>query len=282
MVIMRSLSIRRWAIVSLIVLTAGCNGLIGTDGLSPSPHTSSTPTEKQDLPPGITANGVSDSFSLAEAHVEALRESYTVKKRHQIRYRNGTVYSDNIRSTRIATEHTIYLYNSTTTGTSTDFLGGANGTLIAYSNGTAVLRKIQYDGNTSYNIYRDQDGQLVPPSSVYHGGPSNDERIAVLFDSVSNVSIIRENETIIRLRASTIEDDSLKVNGNIISDVSLESFTTTVQSNGLVREYHLVLRGELDGDEVTVTEDVRYTKIGTTSVDQPEWYDEAIEEITSR
>lgn len=270
----------RVALVMMMVLSAGCNGIFPGGTVSPSSDDTTSSTENPDLPPGITPSGVSEPFRLAQAHVQALNGSFTVRERTQVRFANGTTYSDSIRTTRVATDDSRYLYNSTTRGSSKDFLGGTNGTLIAYSNGTAVIRKIHFGGNTSYNFYRDESGNLVSPRSVFHGTPRNDERISVVFGTLSNVSVTRKNDSIVELRASSIEDDSIEVNGITVSNVTLSVFNATVQSNGLVREYRFVLQGKLAGNDVTVTEEVGYTDMGTTKVERPDWYDEAVDNAT--
>ncbi|WP_241432041.1 DUF7537 family lipoprotein [Haloferax mucosum] len=281
-----------------IVLLAGCSG-VGLGPGSPSVDTptpantstptatpattSATPTEgRQQFPPGLAADGVEEPFTALDAHASALREkSYTVHEVREIRYANGTLYTRDSSATRVSSTPGRYLYRSTVNGTAPQFLDGTNGTLVHYSNGSAVFRKTEIDENASYGIVTGPGKEPVSPTAVEHGTPLNDERIAVLFGALSNASVTQQDDFFARVTATSLSGESVDIDGNQVSNVTAVSFTATVGSDGQVREYRLTLRGTLNGHEVNATEHVTYTDVDSTTVEPPAWYDNAASNSTA-
>lgn len=269
-------------LVLCVVLLAGCSGL-ATSGTSPTATPAAT-----DYPPGVTADGVAEPFALANAHADALDASYAVEQRYEIRDANGTAYRDRNSTVAVAANGSRYLWTLTVDGRLTSgVFGPANGTLVHYSNGSTVAREVTYGeghpsaGTVERTVVYDSDGAGAVPRTVFHGHPRNDERIPVLFGDLSNVSVTRGNGTAYRVRATSLDGDSVEVVDERITNVSAVEFTATVTPDGLVREYRLELRGTLDGRPVTATERVRYSNVGATTVEEPAWYDDAVANSTA-
>lgn len=269
-------------VLTLLVVLAGCNGLAPatsptvSDEQTASPAVSPTETTPgQEFPPGLTTEGVSEPFALSDAHAAALDTSYTVREAATIRYANGTVHTNETSNVAVASNDSRYRYTSTVRGTASNFVGGGEGTLTAYSNGTVVLQRVEHADNTTYGIYTTSSGDPVRPSEVYHGTPRNAERIVTLFGEAENVSVAERTGGAYDLRATLLAVDALDVRGTTIRNVTDVELTATVTADGLVRSYELSLRGTVDGNAVTVTERTRYSGVGSTTVARPGWYDEA-------
>lgn len=266
-------------VVALLVVTSGCAGL-GYDS-GPAPTATSTRTTEEPpsrFPPGITSGAASAPFELSAAHAAALRGiSYTVNETYEIRYANGTLYTAEAESTRVAADRTTYRHESTVSGTATRFLGASDGTVTQFSNGSVVFRRTRVSGETRYETVDNSNTEPAAPASVSHGTPRNDERIAVVFGAISNVTATRSNGSSYRVEASGAEVDSVEVGGIPIDNLTGIEFDATVTRDGLVREYRLSFEGELRGSDVVVSEHVGYSSVGATSVERPSWVENETE-----
>ena len=292
------------AVVALLLVLSGCNALQGTDGPTASPTQVPTPrltptqppmgsstdtkgertigtADPGSYPPGISPDGISAPFTVASVHGDVLQnESYTMREFSEIRYTNGTVVTSEHITANIGPDDTRYLYRRTVNGTATGLLAGGNGTLVNYANGSVVFRKTVVEGNViGPRIVLDVNGEPASPTAVYHGANTN--RIGTAFSRLSNVSVTRVNDTAVRIQATELATDSIRLNARPIRNVSLESFSATVTADGFVRAYRYSFGGTLDGHPVTVTRRVRYSDVGTTTVEAPPWYDEAVENATA-
>lgn len=281
-------------LIICFVLLAGCSALGTADTNTTSPEPSdtqistapaqsntqtSTPTETpetRDLPPGIISGDVSGPFTLVQAHVEGLQTSYTVTQRYDIRFTNGSLYTSEVATVAVAEDESNYQVETTVRGSRPRFLGADNGTRknVIYSDGSAVFRRTEYEGATQY-VGPYNENERVPPGAAYRGTPRNEERIPVLFGQISNVSVTRQSDDSYRIRG-TPSGDSVEVSGVQVSNVTVGEFTAMVTSEGLVREYLLTIRGTVNGQDVLVTEQVRYSAIGSTTVEEAPWYDDAV------
>lgn len=265
--------------VALLVALAGCSLLPGGGGggLPGTTLSASTTTESLGtLPPGLTGEGVADPFALAAAHGDALRGSYTVDERVEIRFANGTPYRVERSTAEVAVPDSRYRYTVSANGTGPNFLGGGNGTLSVYADGSVAARRLVAAGNTSTQVYTDAAGDPVDPAVVFHGTPRNDERLATLLSYVVNETVERRTPSAYRLRATRFSTDTLSVRGTTVRNLSVASFTATVTEDGRVTGYDLRLAGTVDGRRVTVRETVRYSAVGTTTVEPPAWFEDAV------
>jgi hypothetical protein len=291
-------------VVALLLVLSGCNTLQGTDTptASPTPVPTLQPTSTQPSgatstdtmgerttetadpdfsPPGISPDGISAPFTVASVHGDVLRnDSYTMREFSEIRYTNGTVVTSEHITANIGPDDTRYLYRRTVIGTATALLGGGNGTIVNYANGSVVFRKTVVEGTvTGPVLVLDGDGEPASPMAVNHGANTN--RIGTAFSRLSNVSVTRVNDTAVRIHATEFVPDSIRFDARPIHDVSLDSFSATITTDGFVRTYRYSFEGSLDGHPVMVTRRVRYSDVGTTTVEAPPWYDEAVENATA-
>ena len=263
-----------------LVLLAGCNGLGAADAPSAQPTasapTTATTTSIFEFPPGVTADGVAEPFTLANAHADALADtSYTVRETRSLRYANGTLRSREVETNRMVAERGVYRYDLVVRGTVEQFYGGTEGALTYYANGSAVARKtVVGNGNTAYGMEYGPSGDLLDPARVYHGTPRNAERIGALLSTVKASVEAGENGTV-RIRATELSGGTLTVDGTTVSNVSNVEFRATVAPSGLVREYRLRFEGTVDGRRVTGLEHVRYSDVGSTTVEEPDWLENA-------
>lgn len=291
----------RWSALAAlsIVLLAGCSGFgfgpgspttdtatLANTTSTTTPNTATTTTttatttaeESAQFPPGITADGVEEPFTVSGAHETILQESsYSVQEVSEISYaENGTVYTRNTVSTQVSSTENRFLFNSTMEGSFPRFGNETNGTVAHYSNGSVAFRKIETGQNSTYGIIAGPSGQTVPPSEVSRGTPLNNEWIPVLLAGFSNDSVTKQDESTYRVTATSFKGDSLEVDGLMVTNVTAANLTATVTADGLVKTYQLSFQGTVNGDEVNVTEQVTYSDIGSTTVEQPSWYDRAV------
>lgn len=264
-----------------LILLAGCVGFQWGPN-PPTPTTSSNPTgDTNQYPPGITSTGVSDSFTLASAHGETLQgQSYTVTTTYLIEYPNGTLYTSETVTTHITAGEERYLYNSTVRGTIPRIYGSSSGTLVYYSNGSVVVRKLTIGTETSYEVVTGSNGEPVPPTELSLGRSTENDRIGILFGALSNASVTRQSESVYRVESTSLARNSLEIDGIPITNVSDVRFTATITRHGLVREYTLSYEGRVDGHAVSIREQREYSAIGTTTVEQPPWYDKVVSNST--
>lgn len=263
-----------------IVLLAGCAGVQFQWGSDPSTATTTpTPDTKEDItqyPPGISASGVPNPSTLSSAHATLLEgQSYSVSKSYEIEYANGTVYTHEAVSTQVAANNERYLYNATVRGTTDRIYGSSNATLVRYSNGSVVVQKIEIGGETSYRIVTGSNGEPVSPSGLLPD-PTASDRISILFGALSNVSVTHQGGSVYLVEASSLKQDSLPVNGILITNVTDFNFAATVTSDGLVRQYTVSYEGEINGQKVSVREQRAYDSVGQTTVEEPSWYEHAV------
>jgi len=229
----------------------------------------------------VSSGDVTAPFQLVEAHRDQLRESYTVGEEYAIRFENGTLYQSELSTTEVATTASRYRHQTAVMGTAPNFLGGVDGTLTIFSNGTVAVRKLTVGENNTYRIYTDASGTPIDPATVAHGTPTNDDRISTLFSYAESVKVERHNASTYTVEATVFTTESLIVGGTTIQNVSVDSFTATITADGLVQRYELELSGTLAGQPVSVTERVEYTAVGSTTVEPPAWVETALN-ATSR
>lgn len=283
-------------LVASVVLLAGCTlpGQSTPDGgpaatpsptdsqIAPSPTPTASPTpDNGAYPAGLTADGVRSPWDLAQAHASVLTEtSYTVEETNVIRRADGSHVKRDDRTVRVGAEPHVYRYETSVREADSDevYPSETPWTLQAHSNGTLVAQRvIDRSGNATVNVSRGSGGSPTPPVRYGHGSPLNQERVFVIL-SRANVSVSGPESGPYNLTASGFTGEELTVDGTTVANVSLESFTATVQSSGLVSEYRLVVTGTVGGEQVKATEHVVYSGVGSTDPEKPDWWDEAVSE----
>ncbi|WP_049902751.1 DUF7537 family lipoprotein [Halococcus agarilyticus] len=276
------------AVLVLAVVLAGCNGLvIGGEGtpertLTPAavPTDEPTPTPRPDLAPGLTGDGVADPFTLGNAHASVLAgTSYTLHENVSTVYRSGMIYSSGAVEARITADEGRYSVIQTGSLTSASF------PVIEerfWSNGDRTLSVRTSTDGTAYEIARGGDDGPLPLRQVMADDPTNSERIATLFGAMETRVVdrtVRNGTRLYRVRGSDLTstfalDDEWENPHNAV----LVAF---VDPRGFVHEYRLRYVASLDGDPVRVSRRVRYTDVGSTTIERPPWYEAAVRNATT-
>lgn len=280
-------SSRIGAVLVLVVVLAGCNGLVlggeetpaSTVTPMPVPTDEPTPTPRPELAPGLTRNGVVEPFALAEAHASVLADtSYTLVENHSVRFRRGMVYSGGTVEARLGTNHTRYAVVRTGSQTSVPF------PVIEerfWSNGNRTLVARTSTDNTTYAIAR-ADGGPLPVRRALSDDPTNSDRIPTLFGAMETRVVgltVRNGTRLYRVRGSNLTNEfALDTEWESPGNVKLVAL---VDRRGLVREYRLHYTASFDGDPVRVSRRVRYTNVGSTTVERPSWYGAAVRNVTA-
>ncbi len=280
---------RRSILLVLLVLSlvfAGCNGIMLGGDETPErmftpaavPTDEPTPTPVPQLAPGLMGTGVTNPFALAEAHSSVLSNtSYTFYSNSTVRYVNGTVFNQFITRVRYGTNDSRFYIVQNGFGVP---VRGSSGQSI-WSDGERVLRAQTRNNSTSYDIPTAAMGEPIPPQE-FSFLTSNDERIAALFSSVETRVTDREQRngtTVYRIVATNVTNrGAFEFVWHNPRNVSLRAL---ISSQGLVREYRLHYTATLDNSTVRISRQVRYTNIGTTTVERPPWYKQAIENVST-
>jgi len=264
------------ALVGVLAL-AGCAGLFGGDsgGTTTPPSAAapaeSTPTPSPDnsaYPPGLSENGVENAFELARTHRALLaNRSYTRLVTTTTRYANGSLrYRTRTRTRSVPTEGEPR-YHSVRT-----FAGPAQDRLSSYPNGERIetyaaertgVHIVRPDGSNTELVSRSDlnrqilevtfhafDVRLAPPTSC---GDLTCYRLR----STNLIAPSRLKESLVR-RAGW--------------EVTQGALVAVVDERGLVREYRVEYAVETPTESYTAVRTVRFSAIGETTVERPDWY----------
>ncbi|EMA39617.1 DUF7537 family lipoprotein [Halococcus hamelinensis] len=285
-----------WVVALALVLT-GCNGFVPGDGPSTEtvtpvavPTDEPTPTPTPQLAPGLEEAGVTDPFELGEAHAAALDDrSFTVHSETTVRFANGSVYRHDERIGRFAANRSRYDVSSNGSG-SVPIHNVSYYSVEAWSDGSQVLTAQRIDENASYDVRRGLDGSPASVSEGYNGffrfEPGTGQAVYTLFGATETrfVGETRRNGNgFYQVTATNVTNPNAFADVGT-TDLRYPSLRALVAPNGLVREYRLDYTATLDdpgnpnetGRTVHVDRWVSYTDVGTTSIERPPWYDEAV------
>jgi hypothetical protein len=264
----------------LLVATAGCGGLAGSNGeptdqptetvetteaVDTETTTGATTTAPEQLAPGLTSTGVTDALALADAHREYVR-THSFVKHDSVQRRNATTRASRNLTLAYANQSR-WLWNVSADGMPLA-LGATNGTFEQYADGERVLYALRTDGTLSYGVRAfaaDGERVPVPPSEVFP--PSTYERnlVYALFAN-ADVTVERGDDAAARVTGTAAE---LTIGGDAVSDVE---FTATVTADGLVRSLDLACE---QGD-ATVQRSLAFDATASDPVERPDWYETAV------
>ncbi|SEW11404.1 hypothetical protein [Halobacterium jilantaiense] len=266
----------------LLVATAGCAGITAQDDATTTAPTQTTAettatatTESvEQLAPGVTTDGVEDARALADAHQSALRDGGFVKHSNATRTNESVIAA---RNQTFAVENES-LWRLTTTGEGVGVaLGVTNGTYDTYADGSRVLWQLENDtaGNTSYGVMSitiDGDDQPVPPNQTFEQDTYQSlyerSHVYTLAANADSVEALDGGDGAVELSGSTSE---LSTRFTRSGDVE---FTATVSADGLVQSIELSYPSE----NATVERSLSFDTDVTDPVEQPEWYETALNE----
>lgn len=257
----------------VLVVLAGCSGPLGaveerTDEgtLTPAP-VPETDGAADEFAPGVTDDGVIDAARLAAAHDRALvNVSYILRRNVTRRAADGTLRSGTEGVLRVAATRDRFRY--------TLVLRRGNRRVVdRYADGRRVYEHELGPNGTTYGLVRGPDGAPLAPRNASFGAVTNSRGIADLFARfrLAVTDRVERNGTTY-YRLETPEPQTVPP----IEDVTV---TALVSERGLVRRYDVSYRivdGAADENGGTRVEArVRISDVGSTTVREPAWYDEA-------
>lgn len=274
------------ALFALSLVLAGCNGLaLGGDETpertftpAPVPTDEPTPTPVPQLAPGLMGTGVTDAFALRLAHSSVLdNTSYTFYSNTTVRHANGTVFNRIAIRVQSTANHSRYFF---TQNGSPVAISGWRGFSLWFA-GERVLVTQTNESDTSYSIPRSADGEPVPLHELSFFS-TNSAGVGTLFSSVETRVANRKQRngtTVYRVVATNVTNPAaFERRWQNPRNLTLVAF---VDSRGLVRAYRLDYTATLSNSTVRISRQVRYTNIGTTTVERPPWYEQAIENVST-
>lgn len=269
--------------VVALLLLAGCSSVSPFATSSPTGTPAPVPTSPSETPgpvypPGIDDGGVHDDSALVEAHESVTADtSHAVRATETHRYDNGTLqWRLGIRR-RVAAggdrHHSIVDVDGTAPGSG--------------RSGTSPASRPTGRSNSSSSCSRTRPRSGTSASSPPKGGAILERPLIVLFSATETEigdRVTRNGTTLYRIEATRVTDRSLFAEAVALrpyDELRNASFSALVDARGLVREYslHYTVARE-DGTVVHVNRSVRYRALGNTTVEQPPWYDEAVENTT--
>ena len=271
-------------VIAAMVVLSGCNALTGGDDTeteTPTVTPVDVPTDEPTatpvpvLAPGLTGAGVVDAADLANAHEDALNDdSYTVVSNNTIRYANGTLRFQWNRTMRVAEGLEPFYIVSRPNGSGRQPAVSSQ-RVERWSNGERLYSAIVRQNDTKYSVSALNRGFI----SVQNG-----EQFLTLFNAFETRVVGQETRNgteIYRIRATNVTNPEYLPRSvlNTSKNPRNISFRALVDSEGVVRSYHLAYTATdiWRGVETTnrVTQSLRYTDIGSTVVERPDWYEAA-------
>ncbi|PSP70795.1 hypothetical protein BRC79_01740 [Halobacteriales archaeon QH_8_67_27] len=270
-------------VVALVVLS-GCSGFFGGSDSDPETVTPAPLPTDSEFPPGIDARGVTDATTLAATQRATLENtSYTLVTNRTVRGANGSVRSSLAVELRLSSARN-YHAEISVLGPDAPLVIGEPPTRAEYwANDEVYLRRQVIDNRTEYSHYGTSE-DYVGTWRFWLGNialdidPETDLRTTVgSFETrVAERTTVDGSERIhvvgTELTAEQFVDDQSDVAS--VENATLHAFVT---ESGFVDSYYVVYDAELaDGSSVSVRRSVRYADVGTTTVDRPPWYEEAV------
>ncbi|MFC6975193.1 hypothetical protein ACFQL1_11880 [Halomicroarcula sp. GCM10025709] len=265
----------RVTVVALCLALAGCGGFVGgpdqATPVTPAPVPTPDPGTVR-VAPGLTEAGVDDADALTRAHVAVLsNRSYTVDRRRLVETADGTVRLRQDTRVETAAGYDAYRASSAVAGTAV-----SNRTVRTHWEDGRAVQWTTANGTTDRRIAADSrgiGGPPLPPRDALSFDPTFNQRIRTLFGAVNVTNVSLTNEEIMQLNQAPLyrvstegATDRTRIPVVTADRVGGVSFTATVTPNGVVRSYALQYTVVRDGTTLRVTESVRYSDVGTTTV----------------
>lgn len=263
----------RTAVLACCLVLAGCGGFPGSQPAASQQTV--TPAPVPDAPPqvapGLTTDGVTDVDALVRAHVAGLSNtSHTIEHRRTVDDADGAPLVQQTTQAQIGAGYRSYTAVRTLTGPAvTDQVTRAS------SDDQREIQWIMGDGTNSSRIVADgQDTGASDPREALFFEPTFHERIRALFvgANVTAVTPLGEydgyfHDTPVFLVHADGAADRSQFPVGPASRVGDVRFTALVSPEGVVRAYEVQYTVVRNGTTLHVTESLRYTDVGTTTVD---------------
>ena len=257
------------ALVGLVVL-AGCSGF-GTTGpdtgeqtVTPAP----VPTPDPSLPPGVTADSVSDPQLLGSAHERRLTDrSYAVRVVRTVEFANGTTVRRLERGRTVGTDGTVRAWRR---GPVRERAGGDTiASRRSWANESVRVLRLQYaNGTTRYRV--GESRQRYP----YRRTAYNVARTLADENAVVVASDTGADPPTYTLVSRDLSDEWTRSSG--LDRVETSSVRAVVTGTGLLRRASVRYTGTRDGVPAVANSTVRFDT-DTGAVTRPAWVETALE-----
>lgn len=251
---MTDLGVRPGTVIGccILLVLAGCAGVAG-------PETT---------PPGVSADNVTDTTPLVEAHTETLlSKSFTVHTTTVQQPVDGNYSIRTNRTWKIAPGDQLrglLTVTLSTTGDAPARVTGQPDGFVSYREGNVTYRRIQNGSQVEY------ERRALLNTSV-RLNPALQRRLVSRL-SKRNTSTVRpvtqDGRQYYNITA-TLNDSQLVQNASI---------QVLVTPDGVVRRIHYSQVINFVSGKRLIEQTVRITNIGNTTVERPDWYTEAVEE----
>lgn len=264
-----------------LVLLAGCNGVSGGTDVSgaggetvtpaPVPTAEPTATPGPRLAPGLHAGGVENATALGRAHNRSLAATpFTRRTTITIRFANGTRFARVVRVTRVGVDRADFRHTTRVSGALVPSHGEGGRDVMEQTvrsdGGRVVQSHALANGSTLHPDISSEEGALLRRFFTRTGG----ERVTRLFTEIETTVAghrTRDGTTVYRVDAPTVPSDRLPYADRFSPRNA--RVRAIVDARGLVHEYRLTARGEMDGQPVLVEAVTRYEPLGDTPRDGP-------------
>ena len=277
-------------VVVACVVLAGCGGAptdttptqTAVAGQTDSATTPTTepPTADPTTTPGETRTAL-DGETLAASHRESLTErSFEARFSFAVDLPDGTASIDE----RVVVDRTAGLALNDRATTLTNANGTRNVTTTRFTDLADGTTYERLSGTGYATVYSDTDGDGTSTRPVNAsdvggsvvGAAASVEWTRVGQETLDGVAVTRyEASGTDSLRPFREETEFGASAFERIDDVESANATLLVGADGVVRGFSLYADGTADGDPVSVALDVRFSNVGSATVDAPAWLDEA-------
>lgn len=269
--------------LAIVIFIAGCSGITGhqlgastptQEPVTPAPVPTPLPTaepDHTDLAPGLTTSGVVEPIRLGDAHVTALaNRSYTASYTVVRTQPDGSVSLRYSRRTQLPADRGRYCYQTRLTVNREAQAQSLDRRIQQWSDGDTTLRAIEEDNQTRYRIVAPSRANPGAPTDEIPYDPAHRRGIVNLFDQV-NTTIT--NQTTTNARTEYVVEYPGSPPLGPVSNVSL---TARIDDTGLVHTYRIEYDVIREVGLVHTIAHLRYSDIGSTSVDRPAWAGRAL------
>jgi len=267
----------RAAVLACCLVTAGCTGFLGSQGgdtaeaVTPAPVPAEPPAA---VVPGLTERGVADADRLVRTHGERLgNTSYTLRHERRVRTATGTVYRQETTRLWTTANYDSYIALRNVRGEATV----ARRIRVRWADNRAV-QQTTTNGTRSRRIVADGNGiggPPLPPRDALFFDPTFADRLRDVLVGANVTAVEPTGEEVRQLRSAVVyrvvADGATEPTrfpqppADRVGDVRV---TATVTGDGLVQSYGVRYTVVRNGTELHVTESLRYTGLGSTTVDE--------------
>ncbi|MUV87201.1 hypothetical protein GJ631_11655 [Natronomonas sp. CBA1123] len=228
-------------------------------------------TESAQVAPGVTESGIEDSDAMIRAHGDYLENhSFTVRRTETVTTENGTVIEERRTRTAVAEGFSAYRFE------------------LNHSRGNESLLDVTYyfDGERGWQASWTDNGREVESFSAenrlseFVTRSTQTDRLRPILESFTTTvsgSTELNGKTLYYVRSTDFHNRyGFLGPRQPVAELQYAEFSASVDSERFVHEYRLLQRGpgNATGETLTVERRVRYTDVGETTVERPEWAEE--------